>query len=64
MRRFSAASLPSSIRLGGPHPSRFGTGRRWLLDLAERLPMSLGQDARLFVGAYFAGFLAFSVFLA
>jgi hypothetical protein len=64
MRRFSAVALPYSVRLGGPHPSRFGSGRRWALDLAERPPPRWSEEARLFAGTWAAGFLAFSLFLA
>jgi len=64
MPRLSAASLPASVRLGGPHPSRFGTGRRWLLEWAERLPAAWSKDARLFAGAYLTGFVAVSLFIA
>jgi hypothetical protein len=58
------AALPFSVRLGGPHPLRFGTGRRWLLDWAEQLPQGWSENARLFAGAYAAGFLAVSLFIA
>ena len=64
MRRLSTLSLPASIRLGGPHPLSFGTGRRWLLEWAEQLPAGWSADARLFAGAYVAGFLAISLFIA
>jgi hypothetical protein len=64
MPRFTAASLPVSIRLGGPHPLHFGTGRPWLTEWMGQLPMGLGDDARLFACTWAAGFLAFSLFLA
>ena len=64
MRRSTALSLPFSVRVGGPHPLRFGTGRRWLLEWTEALPEGLSDDARLFAGTWAAGFLAFSLFLA
>ncbi|GAA4022194.1 hypothetical protein GCM10022280_23520 [Sphingomonas swuensis] len=67
MPRSTAVVLPYSVRLGGPHPMRFGTGRRWLLGLAEkldRLPSGLSDDARLFLGTYAAGFAAVSLYLA
>jgi hypothetical protein len=57
--------LPSSVRLGGKHPLRFGTGRRWLLDWAQKQVSSgLSPDVRLFAGAYAAGFLVVSLFIA
>jgi hypothetical protein len=43
---------------------RFGVGRRWLLAAAERLPEGFSEEARLFAGTWFAGFLAFSLYLA
>lgn len=64
MHRPTAVALPFSVRLGGPHPLRFGTGRRWLLEVAARLPQGLGADARLFIGAYLAGFVGVSLFIA
>jgi hypothetical protein len=64
MRRVRAVALPYSVRLGGPHPLSFGTGRRWLLQVSRQLPAGLSPDARLFVTAYAAGFLAISLFIA
>jgi len=64
MRRLAAFAVPFSVRVGGPHPLRFGTGRRWLLGLAETMPKGLSEDARLFAGAYAAGFLVVSLFIA
>lgn len=64
MRRTRAVALPYSIRLGGPHPLRFGIGRRWLLQLSRQVPEGLSPDARLFATAYALGFLAISVFIA
>lgn len=64
MRRTTAAILPFSVRLGGPHPARFGTGRRWLVEWAENLPEGISDEVRLFAGTWAAGFLAFSLFLA
>lgn len=64
MRRLQTAALPFSVRLGGPHPLRFGTGRRWLLEVAESLPESWNEDVRLFASAWLCGFLAFSLYLA
>lgn len=64
MRRFTAAVLPFSVRLGGPHPLRFGTGRQWLTEWIDELPHGLGDDARLFAVTWAAGFLGFSLFLA
>lgn len=63
MRRFTSAVLPVSVRFGGTHPLQFGSGRRWLLEVAERLPLTLSDDARLFASAWAAGFLAFSLYL-
>jgi hypothetical protein len=64
MRRFTTASLPFSVRVGGPHPMRFGSGRRWLIEWMEDLPKGISDDMRLFAGAWAAGFLGFSLFLA
>lgn len=68
MPRLAAASLPVSVRLGGVHPLRFGTGRRWLLgvaaNVAQRLGHRLSPDVQLFAGTWLTGFLAFSLFLA
>ena len=64
MPRLSAIAVPFSVRLGGPHPSRFGHGRRWLLGVARVLPAGLSEEARLFAGTWAGGFLAFSLFLA
>jgi hypothetical protein len=64
MRHSTAAFLPFSVRLGGPHPLRFGTGRRWLAEWMTELPQGLSDDARLFAATWAAGFLGFSIFLA
>ena len=66
MPRSLAIAVPASVRLGGPHPLRFGTGRRWLLEWAGSLPRSLEihPDLRFFAGAYAAGFLLVSLFIA
>lgn len=64
MRRLSAVAIPLSVRLGGPHPLRFGRGRQWLTDMAQKLPRELSTDARLFLSAYAAGFIAVSLFIA
>lgn len=64
MRRSSAVALPFSVRLGGPHPLRFGSGRTWLLEWAEKLPAGWSDNAKLFAGAYVAGFFAVSLFIA
>ncbi|WP_300975381.1 hypothetical protein [Sphingomonas sp. LHG3406-1] len=64
MRRPRVLALPFSVRLGGPHPLKFGHGRRWLLEWAEKLPQGWSDDARLFAGAYAAGFVAISLFIA
>lgn len=64
MRPATTAALPFSVRVGGLHPSRFGVGRRWLLEVTEHLPGGLSEEARLFAGTWAAGFLAFSLFLA
>lgn len=59
-----ASAQPFSVRLGGPHPLEFGVGRRWLLQLTEKLPEGLGNNLRLFATAYAAGFLGVSLFIA
>jgi hypothetical protein len=65
MRRHpAAAALPFSVRLGGPHPTRFGLGRRWMLAVTEALPEGFSEEARLFASTWLAGFLAFSLYLA
>jgi hypothetical protein len=64
MRRHTAVVLPFSVRLGGLHPARFGTGRRWLVDWAEQLPEGTSDELRLFAGTWALGFVAFSLFLA
>jgi hypothetical protein len=42
----------------------FGSGRRWLIEWMEDLPKGISDDMRLFAGAWAAGFLGFSLFLA
>jgi hypothetical protein len=42
----------------------FGAGRRWLLQMAEKLPEGLSDNMRLFATAYAAGFIAISLFIA
>lgn len=64
MRRSRALALPFSVRLGGPHPLRFGHGRRWLLQWADQLPSGLSDNAKLFATAYAAGFVFVSLFIA
>lgn len=64
MSRRTAIAIPFSVRVGGPHPSRFGLGRRWLLAAAERIDTGWGEDARLFATTWAVGFFAFSLFLA
>jgi hypothetical protein len=64
MRRPTTAVLPFSVRLGGPHPARFGTGRSWVLEWAEQVPAGFSDDVRLFAATWAAGFLAFSLFFA
>lgn len=64
MRRSRAVALPYSVRLGGPHPLRYGVGRRWLLELARTLPEGWSENSRLFATAYAAGFVAISLFIA
>jgi hypothetical protein len=64
MRRQSSVALPFSVRLGGPHPLCFGTGRSWNRDWREGLPREIGEELRLFVLTWAAGFLGFSLFLA
>lgn len=64
MRRSSTITVPYSVRVGGPHPLRFGTGRRWLLDWAGQIPAGWSKDVRLFASAYLAGFAAVSLFIA
>ena len=64
MRSPRAVALPYSIRLGGPHPLKFGVGRRFLLQWAEKIPGGLSDHARLFAGAYVLGFAAVSLFIA
>jgi hypothetical protein len=64
MHRVRAVALPYSVRLGGPHPLKFGVGRRWLHQLTRQLPQGVGPDARLFATAYAAGFIAVSLFIA
>ena len=64
MRRTRTLALPYSVRLGGPHPLRFGVGRRWLLQLGNKLPTTLGDNAKLFVTAYALGFAGVSLFIA
>lgn len=64
MRRFSAVAVPHSVRLGGLHPSRFGSGRRWLRDRSPRTSPGLSANLRLFTATYAAGFLFVSLFIA
>lgn len=64
MRLPRAVALPYSVRLGGPHPLKFGVGRRWLLEWAEKMPRALGDDMRLFATAYALGFAGFTLFIA
>ena len=64
MRRPRAVALPYSVRLGGPHPSRFGIGRRWLLEWTETLPTGWSDHARLFASAYALGFVGVSLWIA
>ena len=64
MQRTRAVALPFSVRLGGPHPLKFGVGRRWLLRLTEQLPAGFSDEAKLFAAAYAAGFLAVSLYIA
>lgn len=64
MRRARAIAVPFSVRLGGPHPLNFGTGRRWLLQLAGKIPQGWSADTRLFASAYALGFVAVSLFIA
>ncbi|GAA4001792.1 hypothetical protein [Sphingomonas humi] len=64
MSRTRTLDNPYSVRLGGTHPLRFGIGRRWLGHIGEKLPATLGGNAKLFLTAYAAGFLAVSLFIA
>ena len=64
MRRARVLALPYSVRLGGPHPLFFGRARRRLLQWSEQLPAALGDNARLFLTTYAAGFVAVSLFIA
>jgi hypothetical protein len=64
MRVRPAVAVPFSVRLGGPHPLRFGTGRRWLLEWSQALPASWSADLRLFAATYLLGFIGVSLFIA
>lgn len=64
MRRVSAVAIPFSVRLGGPHPTRFGTGRRWLLEVVQQVARPWSDEAKLFASAYAAGFVVVSLFIA
>ena len=43
---------------------RFGTGRRWLLDVVREVAKPWSDDAKLFASAYGAGFVFVSLFIA
>ena len=64
MRRVSSVPIPFSVRLGGPHPTRFGTGRRWLLDVVREVARPWSDEVKLFASAYGAGFVFVSLFIA
>ncbi len=64
MRRGSAVAIPFSVRLGGPHPTRFGSGRRWLLGVVREVAKPWSDEAKLFASAYGAGFVFVSLFIA
>lgn len=63
-RHTAAAALPFSVRLGGPHPTRFGLGRRWIVAVTDALPEGFSEEAKLFGYTWLTGFLAFSLYLA
>jgi hypothetical protein len=64
MRLKRAVAPPFSVRVGGPHPLEFGTGRRWLGTIARKIPEGLRDNGRLFATAYVAGFIGVSLYIA